>query len=129
LKKAYLQDLFPQAGEAVPKVRFRRFDEPWSIKKLSAFVEIEQTDCLANLNLTPIEKEIAALLLQGMAIKKFALILKMKYDSVKYQVKKLYKKSGVESRAELLICFGLESKIYDGDSIDADHSGPNHSGV
>ena len=90
---------------------------------------VEQTDCLANLNLTPIEKEIAALLLQGMAIKKIAVILKMKYDSVKYQVKKLYKKSGVESRAELLICFGLESKTYDGDSLDADHSGADNSGT
>ena len=39
LKKAYLHVLFPQAGEAVPKVRFRRFDEPWSIKKLSTFME------------------------------------------------------------------------------------------
>jgi len=29
LKKAYLQQMFPQAGEMVPKIRFAGHDEPW----------------------------------------------------------------------------------------------------
>jgi type I restriction enzyme S subunit len=29
LKKAYLQQMFPQAGETVPRVRFEGFVEPW----------------------------------------------------------------------------------------------------
>jgi len=32
LKKAYLQMMFPQAGEAAPRIRFAGFDEPWEQK-------------------------------------------------------------------------------------------------
>jgi len=32
LKKAYLQVMFPQAGETVPRVRFDGFSEPWELK-------------------------------------------------------------------------------------------------
>ena len=32
LKKAYLQVLFPQVGEVVPRLRFAGFTEPWEIK-------------------------------------------------------------------------------------------------
>ena len=34
LKKAYLQVMFPQAEEVVPRVRFAGFTEPWKSKKL-----------------------------------------------------------------------------------------------
>jgi len=34
LKKAYLQAMFPQAGEVVPRVRFNGFVEPWQQCKL-----------------------------------------------------------------------------------------------
>ena len=32
LKSAYLQQMFPQAGEVVPKVRFDGFTEPWELR-------------------------------------------------------------------------------------------------
>ena len=34
LKRAYLQQMFPQAGESVPRVRFAGFTEPWEERKL-----------------------------------------------------------------------------------------------
>jgi len=39
LKAAYLQQMFPQVGERVPRVRFEGFTGEWAIKKLSDFVE------------------------------------------------------------------------------------------
>jgi len=40
LKKAYLQQMFPQAGEVVPRVRFKGFTAPWHIKKVSELVTL-----------------------------------------------------------------------------------------
>ena len=40
LKKAYLQVMFPQAGETVPRVRFDGFSEPWCTKKVSELVTL-----------------------------------------------------------------------------------------
>ena len=34
LKKGYLQQMFPQAGESVPRVRFAGFSEDWEVRKL-----------------------------------------------------------------------------------------------
>jgi len=34
LKKGYLQQMFPQSGETVPRVRFDGFSEPWEQRKL-----------------------------------------------------------------------------------------------
>ena len=34
LKKGYLQQMFPQAGESVPRIRFEGFTEPWQQRKL-----------------------------------------------------------------------------------------------
>jgi len=34
LKKAYLQQMFPQVGETTPKVRLGGFSEPWEIRRL-----------------------------------------------------------------------------------------------
>ena len=39
LKKAYLQQMFPQAGERMPKVRFTGFTGPWRIRKLGEVIE------------------------------------------------------------------------------------------
>ena len=39
LKKAYLQQMFPQAGETTPKVRFSGFDGEWTTVKLGDVVE------------------------------------------------------------------------------------------
>jgi len=40
LKKAYLQQMFPQAGETVPRVRFAGFTEPWEQRKLGDVAEV-----------------------------------------------------------------------------------------
>ena len=40
LKKAYLQQMFPQAGEAVPRVRFEGFSGKWEQRKLGEVVDI-----------------------------------------------------------------------------------------
>ena len=40
LKKAYLQVMFPQAGEVVPRIRFAGFTEPWHTKKISELVTL-----------------------------------------------------------------------------------------
>ncbi|MCL2576793.1 MAG: restriction endonuclease subunit S [Defluviitaleaceae bacterium] len=39
LKKAYLQQIFPQVGETVPKMRFEGFSEPWERQKLEFYFE------------------------------------------------------------------------------------------
>jgi len=39
LKAAYLQQMFPQTGECMPRVRFAGFTGDWSIKKFSEIVE------------------------------------------------------------------------------------------
>ena len=40
LKSAYLQQMFPQAGESVPKVRFEGFAEPWQTQKINELVTL-----------------------------------------------------------------------------------------
>jgi len=40
LKKGYLQQMFPQAGETVPKIRLKGFTEPWEERKLGDIAEI-----------------------------------------------------------------------------------------
>ena len=40
LKAAYLQQMFPQAGECVPRVRFDGFTEPWRETKLGEIADI-----------------------------------------------------------------------------------------
>jgi len=40
LKKGYLQQMFPQAGETVPRMRFAGFNEAWKCNALGDMVEI-----------------------------------------------------------------------------------------
>jgi len=40
LKKAYLQQMFPQEGESLPHVRFAGFKEPWIQRKLGEIADI-----------------------------------------------------------------------------------------
>jgi type I restriction enzyme S subunit len=50
LKKAYLQQMFPQEGESVPKMRFAGFSGDWEERRLRDFVE------LITKGTTPIDK-------------------------------------------------------------------------
>ena len=54
-----------------------------------------------SLNLTPREEEIFVLLLKGIAPKEIAYTLKISYDTVNFHQKNLYRKLGIQSRAEL----------------------------
>ena len=46
LKRGYLQQMFPQAGESVPRVRFAGFTKPWEIKKAGEiFVSVSDKNC------------------------------------------------------------------------------------
>ena len=68
-------------------------------------VKVVKADQFDGMNLTPREKEIAVLLLQGMEVKQAALELGVKFDTAKFHVKNLYKKLDINSRAELLLRF------------------------
>ena len=74
---------------------------------------------LEGLNLTPREKELAALLLQGMEIKQAGIELGIKYDTAKYHIKNLYKKLDIGGRSELFARFGAiqNSEVKDTPSI------------
>ena len=47
LKKAYLQVMFPQAGEVVPRVRFERFTRDWSEKRICDIFDVTRGQVLA----------------------------------------------------------------------------------
>ena len=40
LKQGYLQQMFPQAGECVPRVRFAGFDAVWKARKIEDFTDV-----------------------------------------------------------------------------------------
>jgi DNA-binding CsgD family transcriptional regulator len=61
----------------------------------------EQTDHFKNLNLTQREKEVTAFLLHGHSMKQIAGELNIKFDTVKFHVKNLYKKLEIGSKSEL----------------------------
>lgn len=82
------------------------FSADWSddLRRLTmsqAKKQMEQTDLFHNLKLTPREKEIAILLLQGYSIKQIAVDIGISFDTAKYHIKNLYKKLDISSRYEL----------------------------
>jgi DNA-binding CsgD family transcriptional regulator len=76
-----------------------------------AIRKVERSDMLENLKLTPREKEVAALLLQGESVKQIAIDLDIAFDTVKYHIKNLYKKLGIGGRSELFARFAAPVKI------------------
>lgn len=72
--------------------------------------QVKQAEHFDNLNLTPREKEIAALLLQGLTIKQIAVELDIAFDTVKYHMKNLYKKLSIGGRPELFARFAIPVK-------------------
>ena len=49
LKKGYLQQMFPQAGERVPRVRFAGFEGDWEVRKLGEVAEFNPRSVLPNI--------------------------------------------------------------------------------
>lgn len=58
--------------------------------------------------LNPKEKEIFALLLQGLTMRQIAGELKMKYDAVNYYYKNIYRKLNINSRVELIVRYSKQ---------------------
>ncbi|MGI6569520.1 MAG: helix-turn-helix transcriptional regulator [Caldicoprobacterales bacterium] len=67
-------------------------------------------DRFEGLNLTPREKEVAALLLKGYTLKQIAIDLDISTDTVKFHNKNLYKKLGISGRSQLFARLGNERK-------------------
>ena len=63
-------------------------------------------DRLAGLGLSPREKEVMALLLQGQSSKQIAAELKITVYTANFHIKNLYKKLGITNRPELFARFG-----------------------
>jgi DNA-binding CsgD family transcriptional regulator len=73
--------------------------------------QVEKTDQFENLNLTPREKEIAVLLLQGLEIKQVAAELGIKFSTVNFHITNLHRKLGIGGRSELFARFGVDKDI------------------
>jgi DNA-binding CsgD family transcriptional regulator len=57
----------------------------------------------ANVKLTDREREVGTLLLTKLSIKQIATVMKIAYVTVDFHSKKLYRKMGIQNRAELLV--------------------------
>ncbi|HEY8499602.1 MAG TPA: helix-turn-helix transcriptional regulator, partial [Clostridia bacterium] len=76
--------------------------------------KIKQSGMLEGLGLSPREKEVASLLLQGQSAKEIAVILEISISTVNFHIKNLYKKLNIGNRSELFARFAL----YDASSHD-----------
>ena len=90
------------------------FSADWSddLRRLTmsqAKKQMEQTDLFHNFKLTPREKEIAILLMQGYSIKQIAVDIGISFDTAKYHIKNLYKKLDISSRYELYGRFSVST--------------------
>ena len=65
---------------------------------------------IENMDMSPREKEICELLLSDLSIKQIGYALKLSYSGVYSHVQNLYRKLGIQSRAELFVKLGLGSK-------------------
>jgi DNA-binding CsgD family transcriptional regulator len=97
----------------MPFMQKRLFDADWTdglyLRDMAGFPEeyslpFAQTEAINaqdHLDLTPREKEIFTMLLAGKAPKDIAYTLKISYYTVLFHQKNLYRKLGIQSRAEL----------------------------
>ena len=93
----------------MPLIQKRLFEADWTdglyLRDMEEYsrpiAETEKINATDHLNLTPREEEIFTMLLTGKAPKEIAYILKISYDTVLFHQKNLYRKLGIQSRAEL----------------------------
>lgn len=71
--------------------------------------ETEPAGSFESLGLTQREKEVTACLLRGLSMRQVSGELKIKFDTVKFHVKNIYKKLGIGSKVELFVRFGVVS--------------------
>ena len=84
-------------------------DDFLSIDMTEAVRQVEESNILENLKLTPREKEVAALLLNGKDAKQIAGELEISVHTANFHIRNLYKKLGINSRAELFARFSSAS--------------------
>ena len=104
----------------LPLLQKRLFEADWTdglylrdMEEYSRpFAETEKLNDKEQLHLTPREEEIFTMLLGGSAPKEIAYTLKISYDTVHFHQKNLYRKLGIQSRAELFARYSsrLEAK-------------------
>ena len=93
----------------LPLLQKRLFDADWTdglyLRDMEEYskplLETEAISAREHLNLTPREKEIFTMLLDGISPKEIAFTLKINYETVHFHQKNLYRKLGIQSRAEL----------------------------
>lgn len=70
--------------------------------------KVEENDVVVDPNevLTPKEKVVFELLIEGLTLRQIAGELSMKYDSVNFHYKNIYRKLGVNSKIELILRYG-----------------------
>ena len=98
----------------MPFIQKRLFEADWTdglyLRDMDEYSrpikETEELNVKESLNLTPREEEVFTLLLNGIAPKEIAYTLKISYDTVNFHQKNLYRKLGIQSRAELFARFG-----------------------
>jgi DNA-binding CsgD family transcriptional regulator len=93
----------------MPLMQKKLFDADWTdglylrdMEEYSRpFAKAEELNTRAHLNLTDREEEVFTMLLTGMSPKEIAFTLKVSYYTVDFHRKNLYRKLGIQSRAEL----------------------------
>ena len=98
----------------MPLIQKRLFEADWSdglyLRDMEEYTkplaEVEEISAKDHLDLTPREQEIFTMLLSGAAPKEIAHTLKISYDTVLFHQKNLYRKLGIQSRAELFAKYG-----------------------
>ena len=103
----------------LPYLQNRIFNAPWTDglkladmpEYKSALSELEELDKIDNLGLSPREKEIFLLLLGDSQRKHIAHTLKVGEGTINFHVNNLYRKLGIQSRAELFAKYHKYAKI------------------
>jgi DNA-binding CsgD family transcriptional regulator len=102
----------------MPLLQKKLFDADWTDglylcdmeNYVLPFTQAEAVKTENNLDLTPREQEIFAMLLTGKAPKEIAYTLKISYYTVNFHQKNLYRKLGIQSRAELFARYSTVQK-------------------
>lgn len=84
-------------------------DDFYGIDMAEASQKIDQSGILENLGLSPREKEVASLLLQGRSAKEIAQKLGITISTANFHIKNLYKKLKISNRSELFARFSSHS--------------------
>ena len=103
----------------MPLIQKKLFDADWTdglyLRDMEGYsrplAKTEEINDRDRLNLTPREKEIFTMLLEGISPKEIAFTLKVSYDTVCFHQKNLYRKLGIQSRMELFARYSSAQKI------------------